>query len=511
MSPDRHRSRRGGRKRPTQQSASAIEPEKPPIRRPRGTSTHWLSYAMIVLGVFVVSAAVSISTDRRPTDEARPRIAVPPVSAGTPRTTPAVASRGPRTRSAAASSVQFESVLERPPTIQHIDVEHAEGRTRLTIASDARARFQIERRDEARLVDITVDAATQDDPTAALDLVGTPIRSLRTRSLPRRTVLTLTLDTPQRIRTRWTQGRGDSTLVIELEGLSDAGESASSDRSSSLRTQERVRDDAPPAHSSYAVVRDAEADIWHEEKTARDVTRADNGYTREDSWNDIDPLLAETETLAAPAALLIERSAADRLRTDREQTERRADESIRNARLAHSGGDLTQAVSHYLRALDTLPGHRRAIFEVSPLLVELGRLDDAIALVRLARERAPEEAGLTMLHAQLVERTGDVTGAILVLERAAPNPADAPEIHALAAAYLQQTGEHELAIDRYETLLRRHPGQSRWWMGLGISFEAAGREADALDVYRIAMQVGELSAQSRRWVAARVQDLSEEG
>ena len=393
--------------------------------------------------------------------------------------------------------------------IQHIDVERANGRTRLTIESDARARFQIERRDEARLVDITVDAATQDDPTAALDLVGTPIRSLRTRSLARRTVLTLALDTPQKIRTRWTQGRGDSTLVIELEELSDTGESASSNQDSPRRTRERVRDDAPPAYSSHEVVRAPEADIWHEEKPARDETETDNGYAREDRWDDTEPFLAEAET--PPAALLIERSAADRLRTDREQTEKHAEKSMRAAQLAHASGDLTQAVSHYMRALDTLPGHRRAIFEVSPLLVELGRLDDAIALVRVARERVPEEAGLTMLHAQLVERTGDVKGAILVLERAAPNPADAPEIHALAAAYLQQTGEHELAIDRYETLLRRHPGQSRWWMGLGISFEAAGREADALDVYRIAMQVGELSAQSRRWVAARVQDLSEEG
>ncbi len=455
---------------------------------------------MIVLGVFVVSAAVSISTDRRPDDETRSRLAAPPVSAGMPRVTPAVASRGPQER--------FESVLERPASIQHIDVQRDEGRTLLTIESDARTRFQIERRDEARLVDITVDAAIQDDPTATLDLVGTPIRSLRTRSLPRRTVLTLALDTPQRIRTRWAAGRGDSTLVIELEGLSDSREAAGHDRDRLRRSQARVRDDDPLV---YEVVRSPEAKLWHDESATYDLTAADTDSGREDSSNAASALLEETRSPSHRSALVIERSAADRVRTDRERTERRAEESIRAGRLAHSRGDLTQAVSDYMQALDILPGHRRALFEVSPLLVELGRLDDAIALVRAAREQAADEAALTMLHAQLVQRTGDVKGAIKLLERAAPNPADAPEVHALAAAYLQQTGEHELAIDRYETLLRRHPGKSRWWMGLGISFEATGREADALDVYRIAMEVGELSAQSRRWVAARVQDLGEEG
>ena len=515
--------------------------------RARNRSGHWISHAMIVLGVFVVAVAVGLSTDRRPADsadDARPRSTTSPVGMNKARITPPVASRGPRARSAASGPLQLDSLRERPATIQHVDVERAAGRTRLTIESDARTRFQIERRDEARRVDITVDAATQEDPTAALDLVGTPIRSLRTRSIAHRTVLTLALDAPQRIRTRWTGELGEARLVIELEAIGDArsAEDGASQRASKRRAP--TRDDGS---QDSVVVRASRPHAWPAEAAARETVDT-HSYSVEDglevdspdeSGDDLGKLVqehveddargwaqgrargqrtqgvledpAEVRTDAPPAALVIERSAADRARTSREQTQRRAEESIRTAHIAHSGGDLARAVSDYMRALDIVPGHRRAIFEVSPLLVELGRLDDAIALVRAAREGAGGEAGLTMLHAQLVARQGDVAGAIKVLERGAASPADAPEIHALAAAYLQQTGEHALAIDRYETLLRHHPERSRWWMGLGISFEAAGRHTDALDVYRIAMQVGQLSAQSRRWVAARVQALSEEG
>ena len=174
-------------------------------------------------------------------------------------------------------------------------------------------------------------------------------------------------------------------------------------------------------------------------------------------------------------------------------------------------GNLEEADRRYAAALELNPDHRDATIEHASLLADTGRLSQAIESVRRARQTAKKDASLAMLHARLFERAGHIEDAILLLDRSGLTLTQAPEVYALAAAYLQKNGRHEEAISRYETIVRRYPGESSWWMGLGISLEAQKREAEALDVYRIAIQTGDLSQPSRRWVAARVDAISEEG
>ena len=85
----------------------------------------------------------------------------------------------------------------------------------------------------------------------------------------------------------------------------------------------------------------------------------------------------------------------------------------------------------------------------------------------------------------------------------------APDVHALAAAYEQRAGNHAAAIERYERILHRFPEEPRGWMGLGISLESVDRPREARDVYRIALQVGELPRSSRQWVMGRLSALGE--
>ena len=48
-------------------------------------------------------------------------------------------------------------------------------------------------------------------------------------------------------------------------------------------------------------------------------------------------------------------------------------------------------------------------------------------------------------------------------------------------------------------------------MGLAISLEALERDTEATDAYRIAMQIGDMSPKTRRWISARVEKLQTEG
>lgn len=214
-------------------------------------------------------------------------------------------------------------------------------------------------------------------------------------------------------------------------------------------------------------------------------------------------------SLGDPAEMRIERSRQDREREDRAAARAAIAASLDAARRARSEGRLDDADTGYAQIALLAPDDGAVLIEWSGLLVELGRPDDALALVEGARSRAPRNQTLLIGHARLLEAKGDLAGAIALLEHSGLALTEAPDVHAVVAAYHQRAGDHAAAIERYEEILRRFPDESRGWMGLGISLEAVGRRNEARDVYRIALQVGELPGATRRWVSDRLALLGE--
>lgn len=103
---------------------------------------------------------------------------------------------------------------------------------------------------------------------------------------------------------------------------------------------------------------------------------------------------------------------------------------------------------------------------------------------------------------------GDAEDALRQLDAARPSPAHRAEADALAAAALQQLGRHEAAIAAYTRALRGEPDIGAWWVGLGISLEAASRGGEALSAYREAQRRGPLDAALADYVGERVDALS---
>ncbi len=153
---------------------------------------------------------------------------------------------------------------------------------------------------------------------------------------------------------------------------------------------------------------------------------------------------------------------------------------------------------------------RNAHLDRAKILIGLGQHAEALEVVRAARREFVRDADLTLLEARLLEATGRLEAAIEMLAETDFTIAEAREIHALLAAYRQRAGRHASAIDGFETLLRHHPEQARWWMGLGISLEATERNPEAARAYRIALQLGELSSATRRWLTSRMTALGSE-
>lgn len=384
-------------------------------------------------------------------------------------------------------SAPVEHLSIRPVSIRGIELERNPRATRLRIRTDELAMFRIEETSNERAIEVIVESAVLEAPIRPVDLLGTPIRRMQTRTSDAGLVLTLTLDSAPRIQSQWIEDGRGATLVIDLQNDMDA-QAESPVRESIAASSDRNRPTRAPA--------------------GRDG--------RDGQALQADPILAAAidgppDDLGAPArGVHIARSASDRLRVGREAAQSRAVLELEAARFARAEGDFHEASKRYARALEIVPGFRDAILEWVALRAARGETPEAIALLREARRASPKDTGLLMLHARLLADGGDHSAAIGVLDTAGLGLGKAPEIHALAAAYTQQLGDHEDAISRYETILKRHPGQPSWWMGLGISLEAAGRRAEAIDVYGIAMQVGPLPGNTRRWVSARVDALRAE-
>lgn len=104
---------------------------------------------------------------------------------------------------------------------------------------------------------------------------------------------------------------------------------------------------------------------------------------------------------------------------------------------------------------------------------------------------------------------GDADAALRLLQ--AQRPVDASrtaEADALAAAAAQQLGQHDAAIAAYTRALRSEPDIGAWWAGLGISLEAAGRSAEALEAYHEARRRGPLDPALADYLGSRVDTLS---
>ncbi len=446
--------------------ASADLAPVPPVR---GERNRWLpspSSVWIVVGVAAATVVLRPPIESRLRGEAE-EPGRPPVSARPAEPAPRPDADRPVV---AATRALDHDVSTTPPgrrapiEVLGVSLRSEGGRTRLVIETDERGRARIDGAGRSRELEIVLEEGRLGRSLDLLDLHATPIESWQTHAEDDGVRFRLGLEEVLRVQSQWIEEPDRARLVVELQ--------------------------AEPGETNGATV-------FSEEIASQGAPNAD--------WAAVsrgrEPRERELE---------IEPSAEDRRRRASEAAHRAASFALGEAHAARAEGRLEAADRLYAHVLETLPDHREATLDRAGLLVELGRQPEALSLVLRARRGSPDDTGLLMLHAQIVASTGDLQEGVAILDRAGIDPERAPEVEALAAAFLQRSGDHVRAIARYESLLRRAPGRPSWWMGLGISLEAMDRDREALDVYRIAMELGELPLETRRWVVGRVEALDEE-
>ena len=180
---------------------------------------------------------------------------------------------------------------------------------------------------------------------------------------------------------------------------------------------------------------------------------------------------------------------------------RRALEAIDEGRLREAGGLLENV-------LDSAPDNAQARITLARVYQRLGRNEDALGLLRKGLARHPDSVDLAEYYGRTLASLGKQESAIRVLRKAVPDAVGNGEYWALLAALEQQAGHDAQARVRYMALVKAHPDNAIWWVGLAISSERLGKRSDALAAYGRALRSGSLDPAVARYVDARVDALS---
>jgi MSHA biogenesis protein MshN len=166
-------------------------------------------------------------------------------------------------------------------------------------------------------------------------------------------------------------------------------------------------------------------------------------------------------------------------------------------------GRSTEAAELLAQALAAHPDLNDARATLAALQAEGGDRRQALATLLAGVPLDARRFALTA--AQLQAELDNTAGALQTLDRI-PVEARGAAYHALAAAVAQRAGQHQLAVTEYGAALGFDPANAIAWVGMGISLQALGRDADALQAFRSAARAA-LSAELRAFVESRIRVL----
>jgi MSHA biogenesis protein MshN len=141
------------------------------------------------------------------------------------------------------------------------------------------------------------------------------------------------------------------------------------------------------------------------------------------------------------------------------------------------------------------------------LMLEAKRTNEAATALQEGLAINPANTGFAVLLARISVERGDLDGALALLRRHETAAQDNAEYHGFVAALYQRRNRHSEAIEHYLAALRLTSSVGAWWVGLGISQEASGRQKEAADSFRRGKATGSLSEQLAVYVERRLKEL----
>lgn len=113
---------------------------------------------------------------------------------------------------------------------------------------------------------------------------------------------------------------------------------------------------------------------------------------------------------------------------------------------------------------------------------------DTTTPLEIVVERDPSRLAAAMRLARLQVEMGQWDAAWRVLERSAPHAAKDAEYQGFAGTVLRQLRRAPEAAEAYRRAISLQPDDGRWWVGLALALEDAGRKKEAKQAFAAARE-----------------------
>ena len=184
-----------------------------------------------------------------------------------------------------------------------------------------------------------------------------------------------------------------------------------------------------------------------------------------------------------------------------------AENDYREAANFLNQGRLAEAQEGFRHALQNNPAHAGARQGLFGLLLDAKKNAEAEQVLKDGLKINLNQPPFAIALSSLQFERGDIGEAIETLQRTAPAAQSSPDYIARLAGMLQRQSRHREAVEQYQAALRLAPQSGVWQMGMGISLQALGRNAEAQDAFRRAKSSNTLSAELQGFVDQRLRQL----
>jgi MSHA biogenesis protein MshN len=173
----------------------------------------------------------------------------------------------------------------------------------------------------------------------------------------------------------------------------------------------------------------------------------------------------------------------------------RLEADYRRAVAALNQGRIEQAVDGLRAVLTQDALHVGARQLLVKLLLEANRRDEAAQVLDEGLQSQPAQLGWAMTLARLQVDGGDFAQAWQTLDHSMPAADGNADYRGFAAHVLQRLGRNKEAALHFRAAARLAPGDGRWWLGLGLAYEAEGQSTEAREAFVRARAGANLNAE----------------
>ncbi len=184
-----------------------------------------------------------------------------------------------------------------------------------------------------------------------------------------------------------------------------------------------------------------------------------------------------------------------------------AEQLYRQGYRSLQNGDYTGAEKQWHQAVRIDPTHIRSREGLAGLYFNHGRSVEANEILKEGLKHHPGHGPFATLYARSQIQNGQLEAATNTLEVAMAVQPQSADFHAFLAALYQRQEAFDKSVAAYRQALQQQPGQSIWWIGIGISYEGVGKAEEAANAYNNAIKIGSLPQNLRHYATSRLEAL----